>query len=162
MQKKIVMTHKYYDFYMRFPSVADAENAQRSYNETHRPRIGGKFVINDNGVCSLSITDECELIADIYQFGMKRFIVVDNYHGQNRKDGKMYFDFQTDTDVLHSFLYDDEIFENINQFLKEDIYSDGYENKNGELPPIIKRHIDSMGVDDLYDMLSVNAPGFDI
>ncbi len=156
------MTHKYYDFYMRFPSFEDAQKAQQFYNETHRPRIGGKFVINDNGVCSLSITDECELICDIYQFGMKRFIVVDNYHGQNRKDGKMYFDFQTDTDVLHSFLYDDEIFENINQFLKEDIYSDGYENKNGELPPIIKQHIDSMGVDDLYDMLSVNAPGFDI
>mgnify|MGYP003412026797 FL=1 len=156
------MTHKYYDFYMRFPSFEDAQKAQQFYNETHRPRIGGKFVINDNGVCSLSITDECELICDIYQFGMKRFIVVDNYHGQNRKDGKMYFDFQTDTDVLHSFLYDDQIFENINKFLKDDIYSDGYENKNGEFPPIIKRHIDSMGVDDIYDMLSVNAPGFDI
>ena len=93
---------------------------------------------------------------------MKRFIVVDNYHGQNRKDGKMYFDFQTDTDVLHSFLYDDEIFENINKFLKDDIYKDGYVNQGSDFPPIIKRLVDGMGIDDLYDMLSVNAPGFDI
>ena len=56
----------------------------------------------------------------------------------------------------------DEIFENINQFLKEDIYKDGYVNEGSDFPPIIKRHLDSMGVDDLYDMLSVNAPGFDI
>ena len=156
------MTHKYYDFYMRFPSFEDAAKAQEFYNNTHKARIGGKFVINDNGVCSLSITDECELICDMYQFGMKRFIVVDNYHGQNRKDGKMYFDVQTDTDVLHSFLYDDEIFENINQFLKEDIYKDGYVNEGSNFPPIIRRIIDGMGIDDLYDMLSVNAPGFDI
>ncbi len=45
---------------MRFPSFEDAQKAQQFYNETHKPRIGGKFVINDNGVCSLSITDECE------------------------------------------------------------------------------------------------------
>ena len=54
MQKrKFTMTHKYYDFYMRFPSFEDAEKAQKFYNETHKFRIGGKFVINDNGVCSL-------------------------------------------------------------------------------------------------------------
>lgn len=147
---------------MRFPSFEDAEKAQQYYTETHKPRIGGKFVINDNGVCSLSLRDECELIVELYQFGMKRFIVVDNFHGQNRKDGKNYFDFQTDTDVVHSFIFDDEIFENINKFLKEEIYEDGYVNKGDEFPPIIKRLVDGMGVDDLYDMLSVNAPGFDI
>ena len=27
------MTHKYYDFYMRFPSFEDAEKAQKFYNE---------------------------------------------------------------------------------------------------------------------------------
>ena len=156
------MTHKYYDFYMRFPSLKDAENAQSFYNETHKPRIGGKFVINENGVCSLSLRDECELIADIYQFGMKRFIVVDNHHGLYRENGKEFFNFQTDTDQLFTFDYDEVIFENINQFLKEDIFKDGYENKNGEMPPIIKRIVDGMGIDDLYDMLNVNAPGFDV
>jgi len=46
LQKRIIMTHKYYDFYMRFPSFEDAEKAQKFYNETHKPRIGGKFVTN--------------------------------------------------------------------------------------------------------------------
>ena len=156
------MTHKYYDFYMRFPSFEDANKAQQYYNETHKPRIGGKFVINENGVCSLSLRDECELICDLYQFGMKRFIVVDNYHGQNRRNGENYFDFQTDTDVLYSFNFDDEIFENINKFLKEEIYEDRYENEGNKFPPIIKRIVDGMGIDDLYDMLNVDAPGFDI
>ena len=36
MQKRITMTHKYYDFYMRFPSFEDAEKAQKFYNETHK------------------------------------------------------------------------------------------------------------------------------
>ena len=35
---------------MRFPSDSDALKAEEYYNTTHRPRIGGNFKINDNGV----------------------------------------------------------------------------------------------------------------
>lgn len=158
----ITMTHIYYDFYMRFPSDEDATNAQNYYNTTYKPRIGGKFVINDNGVCSLSLRDECEIITDFYKFGMKRYILVDNYHGLNRRENIEYFDFQTDTDNEYSFEYNEATFERINSFLKEEIDNDGFVSKQGEHAPIISRIIGNMGIDDLYDMLNVNAPGFDI
>lgn len=156
------MNHKYYDFYMRFPDEASALKARDFYFKKHKPRIGGKFVINDNGICSLSLRDECELITDFYQFGMKRFIVTDNFHGVRYEHGKDIFDFFTDTDVIHVFDYNEKTFDRINDFLTTEIYKDGYIHEGNTQPPFIKRVIESMGIDDLYDMLNVDVPGFDI
>lgn len=155
------MEHKYYDFYMRFPSEDNAINAKDFYYKKHRPRIGGEFKINANGVCSLSLQDECELITDLYQFGLMRFIVTDNFHGVRREHGKDIFDFFTDSDKYFCWDLNDEVFERLNEFLKNEIQKDGYVRTEGHAP-YIQRTLDSMGIDDLYNLLSVDAPGLDI
>lgn len=156
------MDHKFYDFYMRFPSKADALKAEDFYYETHRPRIGGRFKINDNGVCSLSLQDECELITDLYQFGMRRFIVTDNFHGVRKEHGKDIFDFFTDSDRYFHWDMTPDIFERLNDFLMNEIQKDGYEHAEGTHAPFIQRTLDEMGIDDLFNMLNVDAPGLDI
>ena len=58
------MTHKYYDFYMRFATPEDAKKAQEHYIDTYKSKIGGEFEIYRNGVCCLSLRDDCEIVAD--------------------------------------------------------------------------------------------------
>ena len=155
------MEHKYYDFYMRFPSEDDAMKAENFYNNTHRPRIGGKFKINDNGVCSLSLQDECELISDLYQFGMTRFIVTDNMHGVRREHGRDIFDFFTDSNRYFCWDLTPDVFDKLNDFLQNEIQKDDYIHSEGHAP-YIQHVLDSMGIDDLFNMLNVDAPGLDI
>lgn len=156
------MEHRYYDFYMRFDNADDAVKAQEYYNKTHKPAIGGKFIINDNGVCSLSLRDDCQIMPFLYDFGLKRFIVTDNEHGFKRnKEGKSVFEVLTDNDKLYTFNDDEKLFENINNFLKEGIHEENYIHEKGTLPPVVKRYDDSLSIDDIYDMLDVNVPGLD-
>lgn len=147
---------------MRFPSDSDALKVEEYYNTTHRPRIGGNFKINDNGVCSLSLQDECELITDLYPFGLTRFIVTDNFHGVRREHGKDIFDFFTDSDHYYCWDLDDDVFERLNSFLKNEIHKDGYVHDGDGHAPFIQKTLDEMGLDDLFNMLNVDAPGFDI
>ncbi len=156
------MEHKFYDFYMRFPSEDDALKAKDFYYKKHRPRIGGEFKINDNGVCSLSLQDECELITDLYPFGLTRYIVADNFHGVRREHGKDIFDFFTDSDQYFCWDLNDQVFEKLNNFLKNEIQNDGFKPEEGKHAPFVQRTLDSMGIDDLFNMLNVDAPGLDI
>ncbi len=132
------------------------------YNKTYKPSIGGKFVINENGVSSLSLRDDCQIIPFLYDFGLKRFIVTDNEHGFKRNaEGKAVFEVLTDNDKLYTFDDDENLFENINRFLQKGIHEDSYIHENGTLPPVVKRYDDSLSIDDIYDMLDVNVPGLD-
>lgn len=156
------MKHRYFDFYMRFGSNEEAQQAQEYYNKTFKSKIGGKFNVNANGVCSLSVRDDFEVINSLYDYGMKRFIVVDDFHGF-RSDGKHeVFEFLTDTDHKHQFESDETLFEHINSFLKEEIYADGYQRQDGENAPVIQRYTDTDNYDDMFDILHVTVPGFDL
>lgn len=156
------MTHKYYDFYMRFATPEDAKKAQEHYIDTYKSKIGGEFEIYRNGVCCLSLRDDCEIIMDFYAFGMSRFIVADNEHGLRLDKGKQLYEFCTDTDILFSYEFHDGLLDDIDFFLKEKIQSDGYSRKNGEMPPVLQRLTREPSVDDLYDMLDVSVPGLDL
>ena len=55
-----------------------------------------------------------------------------------------------------------EFSEKLNNFLKNDIHNDGFTPAEGKHAPFVQRTLDSMGIDDLYNMLNVDAPGLDI
>lgn len=154
------MTHRYYDYYMIFPSVENAKKAQDFYVSKYKQKIGGVFEIYKNGVCGLSLRDECEVIMDFYQFGMTRFIVADNEHGLKLEKGRQIYEFCTDTDVMYSYPYKKDLLNDIDIFLRN-IDNDGFRLKEGEQPPIVKRHAKELDYDDVYDMLNIDVPGLD-
>lgn len=155
------MTHRYFDYYFLLPSAEQAEKARNYYVETYKSKIGGEFEIYKNGVCSLSLRDECEVIMDFYRFGMTRFVVADTDHGLKLEHGKQLYEFCTDTDVLYTYKYRKGLLDDIKKFLEEKIHKDGISFDGSEQPPIVARHASELNYDDIYDMLNVDVPGLD-
>jgi len=151
------MKHRYYDFCLKFATDEDVKKAYEYYTKTYQLKYGGKYEFHD-GVVMFSIRDDFQVVPDFYRFGLKRFLVADDFHGYKRENGKEVFVFLTETGEEVQFDYDKGICAALNEHLVANM---DYYKYDGKEIPILKKFEEAIGYDDLYDILNVDVPGLD-